>query len=510
MLHETLASDLIVVLEPTADGGISVRASAGEDAPQPPEPSPPSCAARSASCGGGETLLSSDLRSETPSARPGSRPSGCVSLVAAPIGVGSGGVRRARGVQPPPAAFSEDDLAFVESIANVLMAAVERERAVVARGRSGVADGREFWELSLDLLAVFSPDGRFLKVSGAWEQTLGWTPQELIGRSALELVVAEDRAATVAERAASAIAGGETVPEVVNRYRAKDGSSRWLLWSVHTGPDGTLLRRRQGHHRALRAAGAATRREEQLNDAQRLAQMGSWETDFASRTAHAVGEPARDARAGLLRQHRRTLPRRVHPEDRERMRAVMATHPDDDATGRVPRAAAGRPRPDRSPRVVRPIYDEAGHPDGPARHGQGRHGGAPRRGALRRSEERFRQGFDNAPIAMALVDPARPRATCASTTHSAPWSAAPARRSSSCPSPRSATPTTCRPIGRGMRRLAERRARPASSTEKRYVRPDGSEVWASISVTPVREPDGAVDVLFGQMVDITERKAREA
>ena len=47
-------------------------------------------------------------------------------------------------------------------------------------------------------------------------------------------------------------------------------------------------------------------------------------------------------------------------------------------------------------------------------------------------------------------------------------------------------------------------------TEKRYVRPDGTEVWASVNITPVREPDGDVDVLFGQMVDITERKAREA
>ena len=83
----------------------------------------------------------------------------------------------------------------------------------------------EFWELSLDLLAIFSADGRFLKVSGAWEQTLGWTPQELIGRSALELIVPEDRRATVSDAAAAAVAG-ESVPEVVNRFHAKDGSSR--------------------------------------------------------------------------------------------------------------------------------------------------------------------------------------------------------------------------------------------------------------------------------------------
>jgi PAS domain S-box-containing protein len=47
-------------------------------------------------------------------------------------------------------------------------------------------------------------------------------------------------------------------------------------------------------------------------------------------------------------------------------------------------------------------------------------------------------------------------------------------------------------------------------TEKRYMRPDGSEVWASLNVTPVRDVDGAVDVLFGQMVDITERRVEDA
>ena len=36
---------------------------------------------------------------------------------------------------------------------------------------------------------------------------------------------------------------------------------------------------------------------------------------------------------------------------------------------------------------------------------------------------------------------------------------------------------------------------------------NGSEVWASLHVTPVRSVDRAVDVLFGPMVDITERRA---
>ena len=112
--------------------------------------------------------------------------------------------------------------------------------------------------------------------------------------------------------------------------------------------------------------------------------------------------------------------------------------------------------------------------------------------ALRRSEERFRQGFDNAPIAMSLVDPASMRYVRVNDAF-------------------------CTMVGRTREVLLELTVDDTShpddqpeSAERRYPRPDGTEVWASVSVTPVLEPDGSVDVLFGQMVDITERKAREA
>ncbi|MCW2967564.1 MAG: domain S-box protein [Solirubrobacteraceae bacterium] len=46
-------------------------------------------------------------------------------------------------------------------------------------------------------------------------------------------------------------------------------------------------------------------------------------------------------------------------------------------------------------------------------------------------------------------------------------------------------------------------------TDKRYLRPDGTLVWARLHVTPVREADGSVRTFFSQIVDISERKARE-
>ena len=45
--------------------------------------------------------------------------------------------------------------------------------------------------------------------------------------------------------------------------------------------------------------------------------------------------------------------------------------------------------------------------------------------------------------------------------------------------------------------------------ERRYVRPDGTTVWASLTVTVVRDQAGDPDYLFAPLADITERKTLE-
>ena len=97
----------------------------------------------------------------------------------------------------------------------------------------------------------------------------------------------------------------------------------------------------------------------------------------------------------------------LHPEDRERMQAVMAD-PQDDPTAdfrvRLPAAACGR-----CPRWSGCAATTAGTAVGLGGTVKDVTEARQAEEALRRSEERFRQGFDNAPIAMSLVDPASMR-----------------------------------------------------------------------------------------------------
>ncbi|MGZ8476042.1 MAG: PAS domain S-box protein, partial [Candidatus Limnocylindria bacterium] len=294
VLHDALTSDLVMVVETTEQGAILIRASAGEVPPQPPGPdsSPELRRAIRLVRDAGETLLSPDLSAETHFRAPGIQAAGMVSLVAAPIGSGAAAFGEMVACSRQRAAFSQDDVAFVQSIANVLMATVERERAVV---RAAAAESRmsEFWQLSNDLLAVFTPEGRFLEVSGSWERVLGWTPEELIGHFGYDFVLPEDRPAAVAHTADTVNLDEEAVMEVVNRARAKEGSSRWLLWSVQKGADGTLYTVAKDITERHEEDELSAHREEQLNDAQRLARMGSWEVDFAS-GSHTLSENLRE------------------------------------------------------------------------------------------------------------------------------------------------------------------------------------------------------------------------
>jgi len=104
-------------------------------------------------------------------------------------------------------------------------AALQRE--VEERKRFEAVTNRVF-TLSLDLFCIANPQGYFTRVNPAFEQTLGWTADEMISKPFIEFVHPDDRAATLAELAK--LNSGAPVFNFSNRYRCKDGSLRWLEW----------------------------------------------------------------------------------------------------------------------------------------------------------------------------------------------------------------------------------------------------------------------------------------
>jgi diguanylate cyclase (GGDEF)-like protein/PAS domain S-box-containing protein len=103
-------------------------------------------------------------------------------------------------------------------------------------GREGEARISRLFEMTSELLATISLDGRFTLLNPAWEQLLGWTREELQARPIQEYMHPEDVEPTLA----LLIAGKErpAKPEhFTNRYRHRDGSWRWLMWSTRCDGD---------------------------------------------------------------------------------------------------------------------------------------------------------------------------------------------------------------------------------------------------------------------------------
>ena len=109
----------------------------------------------------------------------------------------------------------------------------EPARSDSAAGDSGIA---RLFEMTSDLLATISLDGRFTLLNPAWEHLLGWTREELRSRPVADFVHPED-----AEQLLGPMRAGNGHPAEVDnfttRYRHRDGSWHWLLWSARRDGD---------------------------------------------------------------------------------------------------------------------------------------------------------------------------------------------------------------------------------------------------------------------------------
>jgi PAS domain S-box-containing protein len=255
-----------------------------------------------------------------------------------------------------------------------------------------------------------------------------------------------------------------------------------------------------------RSAAEALHREAQLNEAQRLAGVGSWEIDLRTGT-YTLSDHLRDM-LGLASTlaDAETILAAVHVDDRPGLRQLMH---EARAHGHLPPAEFRLVLPGGAERIFH--SSGAAERDGDRRpmilHGTVQDVTEQRAAqrALERSEERFRKGFDISPIGMTLISPTTGRFLRVNAAY-------------------------CRFLGRTSEELLAltyadvlypgdldgpgRTAFGEGGSDEliadgRYRRPDGTTVWGSIHASRVLGPDGSVDVLFSQVEDITARRAEQ-
>ena len=107
---------------------------------------------------------------------------------------------------------------------------VADQDALLGRSHQTEADQRQINNRLPVLVATAGLDGYYKEVNEAFEHILGWTEQESLSRPFLEFIHPEDRAAAVETFAR--LKSGERVINFLDRNICKDGSHRWISWTV--------------------------------------------------------------------------------------------------------------------------------------------------------------------------------------------------------------------------------------------------------------------------------------
>lgn len=134
------------------------------------------------------------------------------------------------------------------------------------------------FDLSLDLMGTASMDGRFLRLNRAWENLLGYPLEELEGQPFMDFVHPDDAQATLQklqEQQAGALVQGFR-----NRYRARNGSYRWLEWQSCRARRGIIVFTARDVTHSVEMAERLRTANRRLAQVTQLTRVGGWEIDL--------------------------------------------------------------------------------------------------------------------------------------------------------------------------------------------------------------------------------------
>lgn len=123
-----------------------------------------------------------------------------------------------------------------------------------------------------DIICVAGMDGYFKKINPAMTRLLGYSQEELLSRPIQSFTHPDDEAKTVGE--INAINRGTGKSYFENRFLTKDGNVVWLSWTTKVfEEEGTI-------YSVARDVTVQKNLEDLLDQANRLARIGSWEVEM--------------------------------------------------------------------------------------------------------------------------------------------------------------------------------------------------------------------------------------
>lgn len=101
------------------------------------------------------------------------------------------------------------------------------------------SEAKQMMDASLDVFCSINEQGNFVYISEAAQTHWGYAPEELIHTPYADLIIEEDVPKT--KDVAKAVFTGTELKSFVNRYRKKDGTIAYNLWSARWDADAKLM-----------------------------------------------------------------------------------------------------------------------------------------------------------------------------------------------------------------------------------------------------------------------------
>ncbi|MEE8470242.1 MAG: PAS domain S-box protein, partial [Dehalococcoidia bacterium] len=151
----------------------------------------------------------------------------------------------------------------------------------ITERKKGEKELENIFNLSADMIAVCTTEGKFLRVSPSWEDVLGYTTDEILKLGWATLVHPDDEERTDNEVARQL--NGKPIMGFINRFRCKDGTYKTFEWRATPAEKGIVHATARDITERKKAEEALRRSEEHLKEAQKVGRIGDWQFDVDTR-----------------------------------------------------------------------------------------------------------------------------------------------------------------------------------------------------------------------------------